>query len=331
MKFFPLKKVFLVIILLIFLSLYAPIYAAAPPSILSYQGRLTDASGNLLGGSSGTTYYFKFSIWDAVSGGNKLWPISSDPTSYGVTVREGVFNVNIGDTANGYPDTLDYAFGSTNVFLKVEVSTSSGSGFETLSPRQQITSSVFAQIAGAVSGSTTPSSFGTTTPFGTSVVSIEATSTQSTGLSIRGFNNQLANLFQIQDYLGSSLFVVDNIGYVGVGTSTATRKFNILDVNSVPQLRLSQASDIYGEFQVDNLGDLWLSSTGKNITQSDGNFWVCSGGNCDPAVTPVGQGNIIVETAVIFDNKFKLEQIDASTTRMYDTTGATILEFDEGE
>jgi hypothetical protein len=40
------------------------------PSILGYQGRLTDGNGDLLGGS-GTTYYFKFSIWDNATVANK--------------------------------------------------------------------------------------------------------------------------------------------------------------------------------------------------------------------------------------------------------------------
>src|SRR5882724_2909592 len=74
--------------------------AAGVPSIISYQGRLTDASGNLLGGS-GTTYYFKFSLWDSatIGSGSQLWP-TAGPTSYTRTVRQGVFNANIGDTAN---------------------------------------------------------------------------------------------------------------------------------------------------------------------------------------------------------------------------------------
>lgn len=332
------KKVFFVITLLFFLSFYVPAQAAAGvPAIIGYQGRLADSDGDLIGSSSGTTRYFKFSIWNVATGGtsgtNRLWPLT-DPSSFAATVRQGVFNVNIGDIDNGFPHALNYDFNtSSNVYLQIEVS-SNDIAFETLSPRQRISSAPFARVANSVSGSTTPSSFGTTSPFGTSVVSIEATSTNSTPLSIRGIASQLANLFQIQNSAGANLFVVDNSGNVGVGTSTATRKFNILNADSVAQLRVSQASDVYGEFRVDSAGDVRLSSNGGNggnFRMQDENFWVCSGGSCDPAVSPVGEGNIIVETAVIFDNKFKLKQIDASTTIMYDTTDSAILEFDEGQ
>ncbi|MEK7504781.1 MAG: hypothetical protein AAB589_00635, partial [Patescibacteria group bacterium] len=87
-----------------------PLIAQGVPTVISYQGRLADSSGNLLGGS-GTTYYFKFSIWDnsTVGSGSRLWP-SSAPTSVSTAVRQGVFNVNIGDTGSGYPTALDYNF-----------------------------------------------------------------------------------------------------------------------------------------------------------------------------------------------------------------------------
>jgi hypothetical protein len=186
--------------------------ATGVPSIISYQGRLADSNGDLLGGS-GTAYYFKFSIWDnsTVGSGSRLWP-SSAPSSFSTTVRQGVFNVNIGDTAGGFPDTLDYDFNTaSDVYLQVEVS-SDNSSFQTLSPRQRIGAAPFARLAGAVSGSTTPSSFGTTTPFGTSVVSIAATSTNSTGLSIRAIGSQSANLFQIQNSTGSNLLYIDSVG-----------------------------------------------------------------------------------------------------------------------
>ncbi len=121
------------------------------PQIVSYQGRLADSSGNLQTG----TFYFKFSIYDSsdISGGNRLWPINA-PTSTPITVSSGVFNVNIGDVANGYPTNLDYNFwDNADVFLQVAVS-SNDSDFETLSPRQRITSAGFALNANAVASST---------------------------------------------------------------------------------------------------------------------------------------------------------------------------------
>ena len=121
------------------------------PEILSYQGRLTDDDGDLLGGS-GTDYVFRFSIWDnsTVGSGTRLWP-SATPGNATTTVTEGVFNINIGDTTNG-TDALTYNFEDNDtVYLQVEVS-SNGTTFETLSPRQQITSSGFAINANTVRG-----------------------------------------------------------------------------------------------------------------------------------------------------------------------------------
>ena len=186
--------------------------AQIPPQIFTYQGRLTDSGGNLLGGS-GTSYYFKFSIWNnaTVGSGTRLWP-STVPATTTATVRQGVFTVNIGDTANGYPDALNLDFSNnSSVYLQVEVSSDNNSS-ETLSPRQQITSAAFAQIAGAVVGATTPSLFGTTTPVANSFVTIGATSSASIPLSLIGALNQVANLFQIQNSGGTNLFTVDAAG-----------------------------------------------------------------------------------------------------------------------
>jgi len=144
------KWYFIPIILLFSLFLYVAVYAAGGvPLIFSYQGRLTDVNGDLLTG----TYHFKFSIWNVATGGttgtNRLWP-TAGPSSVSITVREGVFQVNIGDTANGYPDTLDYDFTTNvNIFLQVEVSPNNVV-FEAFSPRQRIPSAIFAQVARAV-------------------------------------------------------------------------------------------------------------------------------------------------------------------------------------
>jgi len=191
------------------------------PTVISYQGRLTNSSGDLLGGS-GTTYYFKFSIYDSSSGGTKLWPLTSDPTQVAATVRQGVFNVNVGDVNNGYPDVLDFNFNTNRViYLQVEVSSTSGGTFQALTPRQLIAGSAFAQLAGAVSGTSTPSIFGSTTPIGLSQITVEATTSSSIGVTIRSALSQSANLFQIQESLdGINRVIVDSGFRFGLGTTS---------------------------------------------------------------------------------------------------------------
>jgi len=314
-------KVFFVTTLLFFLFLGVYVYAAAgTPSIFSYQGRLANSSGDLLGSSSGTTYYFKFSIWDnaTVDSGTRLWP-SSIPATTTATVRSGVFNVNI--------EVSDYNFNTNkDIYLQVEVSSDNISS-ETLSPRQRISSAVFAQIAGAVSG-TGQSSFGTTTPFSGAVVTMEATSTIAIPLVIRGFLNQVEDLFRIVTNTGTSLSTFTASGNLGIGTTTPARKLNVLEAGSNPQLRLGQTSSLYGEFYADGTGDIQISSIGGNIRQNDENVWVCSSG-CDTA-TPGDTGNLIIDRFLIFDNGFKFKQDNSSTT-MYDIQGNAILQFDDGQ
>ena len=159
---FPMPKIASAILVVSFMLSASVAWAATgAPTILNYQGRLMDGSGNLLGGS-GTPYCFKYSLYDnpAVGSGSKLWPAST-PSTMTVTVKNGIFNVGIGDTGAG-GDTLNYNFqDSDSVYLNVDVATRVGATcapgdgaevFETLSPRQRIYSSGYALNANTVGG-----------------------------------------------------------------------------------------------------------------------------------------------------------------------------------
>ena len=54
---------------MIFVLLFSAVVFAAPPRIMNYQAKLTDASGVALDG----TYSITFRIYDAATGGNLLW------------------------------------------------------------------------------------------------------------------------------------------------------------------------------------------------------------------------------------------------------------------
>lgn len=115
---------------------------------LSYQGRLTDLSGNPLGGS-GTNYCFRFSIYDAASAGTKVWPAGA-PSSTTVKVEDGVFNTDLG-TADSLA-AFDFASNDT-LYLNVEVNatpTTCAGSWEQLDLRQRIDSVGYARAAEGV-------------------------------------------------------------------------------------------------------------------------------------------------------------------------------------
>lgn len=275
--------IFAIVILFLF-SL--PVQAAAsyaPPQILSYQGRLMDASGNLLGGT-GTNYFFRFSIWDTATPGtgSRVWPASS-PASVNAMVAQGVFSVNIGDTAAGYPDALDLNPANyAQLYLQVEVS-SNNVTFETLAPRARLTSALFANTAGAVIG-TSPSAFGTTSPSTGSIVTVAggitadaATSTtlHATTATIDSLSlGTLSGILKATAGVVSSAFVnlaTDVTGVLGIangGTGTSTAPV-------ANRLLLSDASGNWEYVATSSLGIVsaasptWGSITGSLGSQSD--------------------------------------------------------------
>lgn len=201
-----------------------PALGAAGVRIISYQGRLTNANGDLLG-SNGTTFYFKFSLHSATSGGTKLWP-EGTPCTHSLNVKQGVFNANIGDVLE-CPDTLDFDFISKNaIWLEVRVS-SDNVTFETLSPRQRVNAAAFALVADTVIATSTQSRLGTTSPISTSLLTIEATTTSVIPLSIRASPGQVADLFKIQNAAGADLFTVSGYGAVGIASSTPGAGFGV--------------------------------------------------------------------------------------------------------
>lgn len=115
---------------------------------LSYQGRLTDLSGNPLGGT-GTNYCFRFSIYDAAAAGTKVWPAGA-PSSTTVKVEDGVFNTDIGSA-----DSLaSFDFSSNDsLYLNVEINatpTTCGGAWEQLDLRQRIDAVSYARAAEGV-------------------------------------------------------------------------------------------------------------------------------------------------------------------------------------
>ncbi len=248
---------------------------AAPgvPEIISYQGRLYDSSGNLLGGA-GTNYYFRFSIWDAPTGGNRLWP-SATPTTMTLQVRYGVFNANIGDTSSG-GDPLTLDFNNDTYYLQVEVaSLSDFSNGEVLSPRQRITSAGYAKNADTVDGF-----HASTTPTANQVVALNSSGDLQFGTAAPAI--QAANGLTLQTTVSGDINLTP-AGQVKIVAATPTQLTIGYDASNYFDIKVSSTGgvtfDAVGsspEFIVgDNFtiqGQLFVSGTATSTIAGDVDF-----------------------------------------------------------
>src|SRR3989344_1224408 len=124
------------------------VFAVSPPNVIPYQGRLLNANGVP---DASASRDFQFRLFDSLAAGTCLW--SNDDSScvsdadLAVTLTDGLFSENLGDTGAGYAAIPDSVFADdASVFLEVEVEG------EVLSPRKQIGAAAYAFNADTLDG-----------------------------------------------------------------------------------------------------------------------------------------------------------------------------------
>ena len=150
------------------------------------------------------TFDMVFKVYDASTGGNLLWTGTyTAANGNAVTVSDGVFSVLLGSgTGNAF--TVD--FNQDELYFGVTVGTDSE-----MTPRLRMGAAAQAFTADSVFG-TGQSAIGTTTPYVSTVLTIEATSTSAVPLAIRGYLNQVADLFRIITDTGTQLLTFTSGG-----------------------------------------------------------------------------------------------------------------------
>lgn len=236
-------------------SLYADV-----PATINYQGVVTDSTGTLIGATSALNRKIIFRIYDASTGGNRLW--TEEQT---VTIYKGEFSVLLGNgtTATGTASseshaTLDTIFTPNLTTRYIEIMVDNGDGSITatdtpITPRQTISSAAYAFHAkvadGIASGADltiTPTS-GTATNYG---LGWYGTGRLWNGVSLDGpvlYGNAGGAL---GSYNGStkniSLFwnASGQVGIGATGISAATNKLTLQgDDASTPASQLSIRGD----------------------------------------------------------------------------------------
>jgi hypothetical protein len=139
----------LFLLCLAFLAAPRPAWAqatATPPNLMTYQGYLVDGNGNALATNAPANYVVRFRIFNAGTGGTKLW--GEEQT---VTVDKGYFSVVLGE-GTAEPDNLRPPLGS--VFASntasdrfIETTVVIGVTANTLAPRLRLMPSPYSFMA----------------------------------------------------------------------------------------------------------------------------------------------------------------------------------------
>lgn len=222
------KKTLSLSLVSLLLALAAPAVRAQGPEQISYQGRLTNSAGVAIGNTSPENRRVVFRIWNhatSTAPANRLWT-----EEHTVTVFQGDFSVILGSGLAYLTETRPALTGMLNGADRfIEVSVEEGAGFQTISPRQQITSTAFAlraNVAQSVSQLSGTSSFDV----------IQGKNIALTGpLSVSG-----SNVLEFGAGVGGK---EGSAGKIGYGTFSG----NALDIVGAGTLGTNRRVQIYAE------------------------------------------------------------------------------------
>ncbi|NQV89026.1 MAG: hypothetical protein HQ488_01765 [Parcubacteria group bacterium] len=185
----------LTLVILSLMAVFGVVLSAAPPNVVTYQGRVLDTNGVP---SSSSSLTMKFFFYDASSSGTCLWSNSSadcdsntpaSTTGRSVTLTTGLFTQNLGDTSDSFAAVADSVFGdNTSVYLEVDIAG------ETLSPRKRLTAAPYAINAQRLDGIDSTGFLASTGDTGTGI--FDFTAATLAGASPFVFEGTTANDFE---------------------------------------------------------------------------------------------------------------------------------------
>lgn len=223
------------------------------PSLLSYQGRVTDATGTLVGNSSPTNRAVKFQLYTASSGGTAVWAETQT-----VTISGGEFSVLIGNGTGisgitgpsspaptpykKLPDILNASTNPANVNYYLGVTVDDGNAGTTdaeISPRQQLVAGAYslrALVAESVASSAVTTGMIADSNITTGKIAdsnVTSAKIADSTIVTADLNNSAVTAAKIDassvglwSVSGSSVY--RSSGSVGVGTSSPTAPLNVV-------------------------------------------------------------------------------------------------------
>lgn len=220
--------------------------AVNPPTLMNFQGRLTNTAGNIVADGS---YNMIFSIYSAASGGTQLWTETRDTTNR-VAVTSGLFSVKLGEVN---PLSANIFESNSALYFDIQLAnpataTCSTAGCATyeapMTPRSQLATSAYAFSAtSAESAVTATSATNATNLGGIAAANYARQDVANTFAGANTFNSTV-----LHSVNSTSALLVQNTTatpFLTVDTSSATGEVQIgsptVDANAI-QLALDSSS-----------------------------------------------------------------------------------------
>ena len=146
-----LSKIATLLITVIMILVHAQQLPAAFSNTITFQGKLTDDSGNALSGN----YDFTFKIYSIVTEGTLLWEEDHDS----IVVANGLYSVLLGENT---PLGLDF---NADYWLEINVSPAGENSFERLLPRHRLAMAPYSANSARLGGLGSDSFVNSTNPY----------------------------------------------------------------------------------------------------------------------------------------------------------------------